>query len=80
MIFSCCMDPNSIIETAKMCFELSVLINDQTGIEIDMIDLGGGIGIPYHINEKCIDLNLIGDEIKNSFDAIMQSRGLGNVR
>ena len=34
------------VETAKMLFELVVEIKNKLGIEMEFINLGGGIGIP----------------------------------
>ena len=43
------------IETARMLFELAVDIQNKTGICLEFINLGGGVGIPYRPAEKSVD-------------------------
>ena len=43
------------VETAKMLFELAVEIKEKTGISIEFVNLGGGMGIPYRPEDKAID-------------------------
>jgi len=64
------------IGTARMLFELVVEIHQKTGIRIEMIDLGGGYGIPYHPGDKEIDLELVSRQIKRDYDQLIVGNGL----
>ena len=46
MVASNELNPDYFVETARILFELLAEIKTETGVEIDFINLGGGIGIP----------------------------------
>ncbi len=80
MIASNELDNNYFIETARMMFDLAVRINQEAGINIEIINLGGGMGIPYKPDDKALDLELISAEIKKLYDEIIRKKGLHPVR
>lgn len=45
-----------IVETARMLFTLVNDIKRELDIDIEFIDMGGGIGIPYRLEDERIDL------------------------
>lgn len=69
MIASNELRPEVFIETANMLFDLALEINQKLGITFEFINLGGGIGIPYRPEQKPIDLKLVSEGIKKSFEA-----------
>ena len=56
------------VDTCKMMFELTKNISKKVGIKFDFINLGGGLGIPYNLGEKKIDMNLLSLKIKKLYD------------
>ena len=80
MIVSNELDINYIIGTANMLFDLAVEINQELGIKIETINLGGGIGIPYHPDETAIDLFDLGEGIKNAYKEKIIANGLHPVK
>jgi len=64
------------VGTARMLFELVVEISRATGIRIEMIDLGGGYGIPYHPGDKEVDLEMVSRLIKKDYDELIVGNGL----
>ena len=56
MIVSNELDPSAFLETAHMLFELALEIHDACDVRIELINLGGGIGIPYRPHESPVDL------------------------
>ena len=40
------------LDTAKMLFNLAADISKEFNISFEFLNLGGGIGIPYHPNEN----------------------------
>lgn len=80
MVVSNELDPCSYIATAEMLFDLVVEIYQTTGIKIEFVNFGGGIGIPYRPEEKKVDLNLLSREIKRAYEEIIKRQGLDPVR
>ncbi len=80
MVVSNELDPYSYIATAEMLFDLAVEIYQNTGIRIEVVNLGGGIGIPYRPEEKRVDINLVSREIKKAYEEKIVKQGLAPVR
>jgi diaminopimelate decarboxylase len=55
MIASNELDAAYFIETARMLFEIAVELADRLGIELEFINLGGGLGIPYRSEQSSLD-------------------------
>ena len=68
-------DYTYIVETARMLLEIAALLQDQLGICLEFLNLGGGLGIPYHPDDMPLDLAAMGREITELRDAFMQERG-----
>ena len=64
------------VGTARMLFELVVEIHQKLGVRIEMIDLGGGYGIPYHPGDKEVDLELVSRHIKADYEKLIVGNGL----
>ncbi len=56
------------LETAKMLFALAEELRVK-GIPIELINLGGGFGIPYRPSENLLDLQAISEGIRKLFDS-----------
>jgi diaminopimelate decarboxylase len=80
MVVSNELDPYSFIGTAEMLFDLVVEVYQTTGIKIEFVNFGGGIGIPYRPEEKCVDLDLVSREIKRAYEEKIKGAGLDPVR
>ncbi len=80
MVASNELHPHYFIETAKMLFDLVVEISQQLGIRFELINLGGGIGIPYKPDQKPIDLALISHGIQKEYDQKIKANGLHPLR
>jgi diaminopimelate decarboxylase len=80
MVVSNELDPYSFIGTAEMLFELVVEIHQTTGVRIEFVNFGGGIGIPYRPEEKRVDLRLISREIKRAYEEKIKRAGLDPLR
>lgn len=64
------------IETAKILFELAVEIKEKLGIEIEFVNLGGGIGIPYKLEDEKVDLIATSNGIKEAYQNIIEPAGI----
>lgn len=76
MVISNELDPQGLIGTANMMFDLAVELYEKLGIKLEFINLGGGIGIPYQPDQQPVDLELLGTAIHQSYDAKIKAAGL----
>ena len=76
MVASNELDGSYIVETARMLFDLCVRIQKEAGIRIEFIDMGGGIGIPYRLDQEAMDLAMVSKEMQKLYEAIVVPAGL----
>lgn len=65
---------------AKQLFELAVEVVAQTGVLLDFINLSGGIGVNYRPEESANDIAVIGEGVRQAYEAVMTPAGLGQVK
>ncbi len=68
------------IETAKILFELVIEIKEKTGITIEFVNLGGGIGIPYKEDQEEVNLEAVSDGIKAEYAKTISPAALDGLR
>ncbi len=68
------------VETARMLFELVVRLNRECGIKVELINMGGGIGIPYRPEDKAVDLEYISGEMQKLYNQLIIQEGLGPLK
>lgn len=76
MVVSNELDPQSIVETAHMMFDLALEVYQRLGIRVELLNLGGGIGIPYRPEQAPVDLEYVGQGIKEAYEAKIVANGL----
>ena len=76
MVASNELDPDYIVDTARMLFDLAADLSQQLGIDFEFVNIGGGIGIPYRPDQKAMDLEQVGDGIRAAYREIVEGRGL----
>ena len=76
MVASNELDPNYIIDTAKMLFELAAAISSELGIDFEFVNIGGGIGIPYRPDQTAMDLDVVGAGIEKAYKDIVVASGM----
>ncbi|MFV0439495.1 MAG: diaminopimelate decarboxylase [Desulfopila sp.] len=64
-----------MVQTAAMLLELVKEISRQLDIDFEFINIGGGLGIPYHPDQKPLDLLAMGREISALFAAFKEQNG-----
>ena len=67
------------IYTAELMFNLAVEIKNRLGIELEFVNLGGGVGIPYRPEEEPVDLEAVGKGIQQAYKDILGPAGLTNM-
>lgn len=76
MVISNELEANYFIETADMLFDLVAEIYHSLGIRIEMVNFGGGIGIPYRSEEKAVDLIYLSNGIRQSYEGKIVANNL----
>jgi len=61
---------------AKLLFELCIEIKEKLGISIEFLDFAGGVGIPYKPDEKAVNIETVGYEVKILYEEIIAPAGL----
>lgn len=67
MVTSNELEPQYFIDTARMLFDLVKELS-ELGIEIEFVNLGGGIGIPYRKEQQEINLGVVSEGVKALYD------------
>lgn len=76
MVASNELNPDFFIDTAKLVFELCVEIKEKTGVRIEWVDLGGGLGIPYRQDQKAVDYDYVAKGIRKEYERVIVPSGL----
>lgn len=76
MVISNELNPDSFVATAAMIFDLVVEIYNTLGIRIEMVDLGGGIGIPYRPEQEPVDLERVSAGMQAVYAEKITANGL----
>jgi len=76
MVISNELNPDSFVGTAVMMFDLVLEIYQTLGIRIEMIDLGGGIGIPYKPEQQAVDLDRVSQGVRKAYEEKIVANGL----
>ena len=80
MVASNELDPQYIIDTATLLFDLVAEISAEVGVEFEFINIGGGIGIPYRPDQQAMDLEFVGKGIEAACKERLTSKGLPEPR
>lgn len=67
------------LETGRILFELAVEIKNKTGIALEFVNLGGGVGIPYRPEQEAIEWERLAAGLKTLYDEILLPAGLGTM-
>lgn len=68
-------DYTYMVETARMLLELTALLKAELGIELEFVNIGGGLGIPYRPEQEGLNLEAMAAEITELFTAFRQTHG-----
>lgn len=76
MVASNELNPQYFVETAQILFELVVELSNTLGIRFEFVNIGGGIGIPYRPDQQPVDLQQVGQGIRDLYQSIIMPSGL----
>ena len=80
MVVSNELNIDALAETTDMLFDLVIEINQELGIKIEFINLGGGIGIPYKPEQKEVNLEELSKRIKAQYEEKIVGKNLDPLR
>ena len=80
MVTSNELNSDSFVGTANMMFDLIIELSKELGISFEFVNLGGGIGIPYKPEQQPVDLDRVGQGIKQAYEAKIVANGLQPLR
>lgn len=80
MVASNELNPDSFVETARILFELATELKQKLDISLEFIDMGGGLGIPYKLNQKAVDYYQLAKAMKVEYDKYIVATGLDPLR
>lgn len=74
------LNPQFFIDTANMLFDLAIDLYKEIGIRLEFINLSGGIGIPYQLDQEPVDLDIVGNGVKKAYEDKLQPAGLSPMK
>ena len=79
MVASNELNPKFFVETARMLFALAVEVKEATGVRVEFVNLGGGIGIPYRPGEAAVSYEEVSRGTRAAYEEIVVPAGLDPV-
>lgn len=76
MVASNELNPQYFIDTAEMLFDLAVALKKEIGIQLEFVNIGGGVGIPYRPEDTAVDIDFVAKGIQAAYERIIVSAGL----
>ena len=64
---------------ARELFEFAVRIKNETGINVEFINLSGGIGIPYAPDSEPNDIFEISNGVKKAYEEVLEANAIMDV-
>lgn len=65
---------------AKQLFSLLLKIKQETGVQLEFVNLSGGVGIPYRPEQEENDILLIGERVREVYEEVLVKNGITDVR
>lgn len=79
MIMSNDLDEEKFLDTTRTCFDIAKELHKRN-IDLEFIDLGGGLGIPYRPYQKAINLEEISSKIQRIYEKCISNGDLIPLR
>ena len=76
MAASCCLEESYYVLLSELLFNLVVEIKEKLGISIEIVDFGGGVGIPYCLDQKPVDIISVGEKVRRKYEEILLHKGI----
>jgi diaminopimelate decarboxylase len=73
------LNSQSIIDAHKGIFELANRLQQDAHSEIETLNIGGGLGIPYFPGEKVLPLDAIGEQLEALIETFKSNHGCAKI-
>jgi diaminopimelate decarboxylase len=80
MVVSNERDETVHIQIAEMLFKLAARLHTELDIQLEFINLGGGLGVAYRPEDKPLDLDRLKTGLQEKYQAMVTEAGLGSIR
>jgi diaminopimelate decarboxylase len=67
------------LETGRLLFELAAEVKTKCGVNLEFVNLGGGLGIPYKLEEEAVSWEELAAGLKKLYDEIIVKAGLDEL-
>jgi len=64
---------------ARLLFQVVRELHEETGAAFTFINLSGGLGVPYHPEQKAVDITAVSAGVQTAFQEILVPAGLGDA-
>ncbi len=71
------LDEKYFKQITSRLLDLAGTISKRVGIEFSFVNIGGGLGIPYRVGEKPLNINLVASSVTKSFKEKCIEHNLG---
>ncbi len=65
---------------ARILFETARELHEETGAQFFMVNLSGGVGIPYRPEQEAADIAAIGEGVRRAYEEIIVPAGMHPMR
>lgn len=65
---------------ARQLFELAAELHQKLGVQMDFVNLSGGVGIPYRPEERPVDIDQVGREVRRAYEEVVVPAGMHPLR
>ena len=80
MVASNELNPDYFIDTAEVLFDLALEIAEKADVHFEFLNLGGGVGIPYNLDDEAVDLEYVSEGIRKLYEEKIEGNGLHPFR
>jgi diaminopimelate decarboxylase len=74
-----CIEDDYYPTLSRTLFEVAVKLKREHGITLSVVNLSGGIGIPYRPEQKPVDIRYIGEQVRRAYNEILVPAGSGHI-
>ena len=65
---------------ARQLFELAAELHNTLGVQMDFINLSGGVGIPYRPEDQPVDIARVGEDVRKAYEEVVVPAGMHPLR
>ncbi len=71
------LDPDPFKLAIESTIDIAGKVHEETGIDFEFVDFGGGVGIPYTPDEECVDIDTFAKENIGLFKEKLNEYNMG---